>query len=871
LKHPGPQSAATIDSGSAFRLAPLMAAALAFSAGILFARFISHPFWIWIAAALLIATGAALLARSQPRIAYCATLVCLAIVGSFTSTAREAATHPDLSLQRFANGSEVVITARVVRDGYWRDSPYGGRDQSVDLEVNALTTADGVPHKIAGGLRLSVFARHPRAADYDDSGDGIEEAPLFPTFLYGQQLRLTAKLHTPLNYGNPGAFDYRGYLLSDGIVAVGSARAESIEVVPGFAGSRSEQLRWRVRRSVIAHIHRTWPAEKAALMDAMLIGERAFVSRDLRDAFQRSGTYHILVVSGMNIGILAFVIFWLLRRFRMGAALATAATVLLSCGYAYLTDAGAPIVRSVLMLAIYLVTQLLYRDRAPLNAVGLAALAILVIDPRALLEPSFQLTFISVAAIAGIGVPLIERTSQPYTRALRMLDVIDYDRSFPPKVAQFRLDLRFISGRLRGVLGTRFARTLVSGICSIVLAAYELLLISALMQVSLALPMAWYFHRATSMALPANILVVPLTGLLMPSAVGAVALSYLGQAPARIPALIAGLSLDGITGTVRLFGTMRVADLRIPMPTMTVAVIAALAFAAALLLSRRHRFLLLFGISALAISAFLVAAWHPAPGRRPGALEITAIDVGQGDSLLIVTPEGKFILLDSGGHLGNATSNFDVGEDVVSPYLWQRGIRHLDAVAISHAHSDHMGGMQAVVRNFQPSELWMGKSAETSDLKALRDTASAYGTTQILRAAGNSFDFGGADDWELKPRVRDDDAMILRISYGQNSVLLPGDASRKIEQQLASRYGHIDLLKVPHHGSQTSTSPELLDAIQPEFAVISVGARNTFRHPRPEVLARLQAAHVATYRTDTLGAVSFFLDGNSIRVERTLR
>jgi competence protein ComEC len=856
-----------------------MAAALAFSAGILFARFISHPFWMWIAASLLIAAGAAQLARSQPRIAYCATLVCLALVGSFTSTAREAATRPDLSLQRFANGSAVSITARVVRDGFWRDSPYGGRDQSVDLEVNELSTFDGAPQKVAGAVRISVFARHARAADYDDADDSTEEALPFPTFLYGQQLRLTAKLHTPLNYGNPGAFDYRGFLLSDGIVAVGSARAESIEVLPGFAGSRVEQLRWRMRRSVIAHIHRIWPAEKAALMDAMLIGERAFVSRDLRDAFQRSGTYHILVVSGMNVGILAFVIFWLLRRFRMGAALATVATVLLSCGYAYLTDAGAPIVRSVLMLAIYLVTRLLYRDRAALNAVGLAALAILVVDPRAILEPSFQLTFISVAAIAGIGVPLVDRTSQPYTRALRMLDVIDYDQGFSPKVAQFRLDLRFIAGRLSRPFGARLSRILVTGICGFMLAAYELLLVSALMQVSLALPMAWYFHRATSMALPANILVVPLTGLLMPSAVGAVALSYLGQALARIPAHIAGLSLDGITGTVRLFGTMRVADIRIPMPTLAVAIFAALAFALALLLSRRHRLLLLSGISVLAISALVVAAWHPDPVRRPGTLEITAIDVGQGDSLLIVTPEGKFILLDSGGHVGNASSNFDIGEDVVSPYLWQRGIRHLDAIAISHAHSDHMGGMQAVVRNFRPTEFWMGKSAQTSDLKSLRETASAYGTAQILRTGGDSFDFGGAhfevlapaSDWELKPRVRDDDAMILRISYGQNSVLLPGDASKKIEQQLASRYGHIDLLKVPHHGSLTSTSPELLYAIRPEFAVISVGARNTFRHPRPEVLARLQAAHVATYRTDTLGAVSFFLDGRSIRVERALR
>lgn len=858
-----------------------MAAALAFSAGILFARFVWHPYWMWIAAGLLIGCGAAFLSRTRPRIAYCAALVCFALVGSFAGSARDVAHRPDTSLLQFASGSEVTITANVLRDGVWRESAYGGREQSLDVHIESLSDS-GSTHVVSGGARLTLFARHKsrRVATDDDAEEDAQPsaAEPFQTYRYGQRLRLIAKLHRPLNYGNPGAFDYRGYLLSHGLVAVGSARAESIGVLPGLSGTRMQSLRWRVRRSILEHIHRTWPPDRAALMDAMLIGERAFVTRELRESFQRSGTYHILVVSGMNVGILAFVVFWLLRRFRIGAALATAITVLLACAYAYVADAGAPIIRSALMLAVYLVARLLYRDRAPLNAVGIAALTILVADPRSLFDPSFQLTFLSVAAIAGIGIPIIERTSEPYQRATRILDLVEYDATVAPRLAQFRLDLRLIISRLARFLGGRLSRMLIVGLISAALSAYELLLISALMQVSLALPMAWYFHRATSMALPANILVVPLTGVLMPSAVAAIALSYIWQPLAHVPAAVAALSLDAITGTVRLLGALRVADVRVPMPTFTVAIAAALAIAAAIVLARRHRVVAAIALTLLTVSA-LSTAWPRPVERRAGTLEITAIDVGQGDSFLVITPEGKSLLIDAGGQFGNSNSEFDVGEDVVSPYLWQRGINSLDAVAISHAHSDHMGGMKAVIRNFHPRELWMGRSAPAAGLEALRQTARENGVLIVQRTAGEQFHFGGADfevfaptpDWELKTRVRDDDAMVLRVSYGSNSALFPGDAGRKLEQQLASKLPASDLLKIPHHGSATSTSPELLDAVRPKFAVISVGARNSFKHPRAEVLARLQAAHVATFRTDTMGAVSFYLDGSTIRAERVPR
>ena len=202
-----------------------------------------------------------------------------------------------------------------------------------------------------------------------------------------------------------------------------------------------------MHRSVIAKVHELWPARKAALIDAMVIGEEAFIDRDTRADFQRSGTYHILVVSGMNVSIQAFVVFWALRRLRTGEIAATILTVAACAGYAFLTEVGAPVWRATLMCAVYLGTRLLYRDRAMTNALGAAALALLIIDPRQLFTPSFQMTFLCVLIVATIGIPMLDRTSQLYRQALTGWDSSRYAAMLPPRVAQFRLDLQIVSSR----------------------------------------------------------------------------------------------------------------------------------------------------------------------------------------------------------------------------------------------------------------------------------------------------------------------------------------------------------------------------------------------------------------------------------------
>jgi competence protein ComEC len=834
----------------------LLWAALVSASGILVGHYAWRPPLWWLIAGLVFAGSAVYFRRKRARIGIALALSSLFVFGALAiqSSGPPSNETPDVPL---GDGQEVVVTAHVIREGSLLPKDFGDLQQRVDLEAEQID-ADGRTLTSHAGIRASFYGKKDSLAVHD--------------FRYGERICFSTKLYRPHNFRNPGAFDYAGYLAENGMSVLASAKTAEVELLPGFAGSRFELWRTRARQNVMQRIHLLWPEKQAALADAMLMGENAFVGRDLLTDFQRTGTYHVLVISGLKVSVLALVTFWLLRRLRVSDLTAASIAVLLTVGYAVLTGAGTPVWRATLMLALYLCTRLLYRRKSVLNTIGVAALILLLIDPGTIFGASFQLSFLCVLIIAAIGTPILERTTQPVSSAVKNLDSVSYDFALPPALVQLRLDLRMVAGRLQRFLGPWVALPLLAIAARIMLLSCEFLVISLVLQVGFTLPMAYDFHRATIVSLPANILAVPLTEIALIACLAAIGISYASLRMAKLPALIAGWSLQVMAGSVHWIGHLRISDTRVATPALWLTLAGLAALVLAMVLARQRWRFAAAGFVVLTVTAVWICAVPPRLQMRPGALEVTTIDVGQGDSILLIAPDGRTLLVDAGGIPHWMHSELDIGEDVVSPYLWSRGVSHLDAVAITHAHADHIGGMKAILANFRPRELWISANPPSSELDSLLREAKDLNIAIVPLKAGDNFTadqlyfrvLAPAADAEGSARKRNDDSLVMSVQYGHTAALLEGDAEKESEKRIAQQQPQADLLKVGHHGSATSTIPELLAAVHPRYAVISVGARNVYGHPRMEVLERLAESHVRTYRTDLDGAVTMYLDGKTV-------
>lgn len=874
---------------------PLLWVALAFSSGACFSHFANTatrstpPNWE-IAAAIAVLLAAMVCALRSPRLASGLALLSIALLAAAQSQFGNVA----IGLPSELENQEVIVTGFITRASLpvfeaavalnaWQ-AAHPERYQQLDLQTTSVIEG-GKEIPLRLGVRIGIYQPlSPEEGETTDSSDATNEASR--EFSYGQQLRIAGRIHSPQDYEDPGVWDRRKYLRDQGIVATLTAKPANIEVLPNLGGTRWGRWRAKARRSLIRHVlamhsgtQPRWAAlsisqTDAALLAAMILGERSLLDQSVKLDFQKTGSYHLLVVSGMAVAILAFAVFWLARWLRCSDWLATLLTVFFIGLYVALTDLGAPVQRAALMCGVYLLARLLYRERNSLNAIGAAALVVLVIEPQALFDAGFQMTFIAVLTIAGVSVPILERTTAVYRRALKQIDSISFDIHLAPRQAQFRLDLRMVLSRVELFIPKWATRLFLLGAFRLVLAAADVVLISLLMQAALALPMAVYFHRATTLALPANVIVVPLMSVLLPLAIATTLLSYAGAWIALVPRCATALLLHSVSASVFTLAHFRASELRIADPPVWAAIFCIAALSLSIVFARKQWTLVAVSLLLLAAGDVLVVrARHPQIAAN--ALEITAIDVGQGDSLLIVTPEGKTLLIDGGGTLGTPTS-FDIGEDVVSPYLWARGFSHLDAVALTHAHGDHIGGLPSVLKNFHPGELWVAPSPLTSAYTALIAQARSQSMTVSTRVAGDSFTFGGAKFAVLAPaadsvsniRRGNDESMVLKVSYRANSALLEGDAEKKTERLIAPELTQVNVLKVAHHGSATSTIPALLESAHPQFAMISVGRFNRYGHPRADVLSRLSQAGTCVFRTDLSGAISFYLDGTRVTAAR---
>ena len=875
-----------------FRRSPLAAAAAWFAVGILLARAHSHGTALTVAALTslsLLSAAALILSNRSAWLPVAGVWIALGIATADWHPAppNQAALLANAdNLSRTVRGRVLRIrspppqpeSSDVDQAPSWEaaedTSQQHGRPLSLDLAVDALeqVTPDvSTMVPVTGGVRVSVF--QPEAGFDPKCGD---------------QLEMPLRLKPPDRFRTPGAFAYADYLLGQGIAARSNVSASQItslgrsqpsatcrlyaaqawasERLTAYAQSATNQ-----RLPQLLQLHEP----DAQMLAAMLFGDRTGLTHTLRTGFERTGTFHLFVVSGLHIALVASGVHWLTRKLRSPAWLAALLTLLGTTAYAALTGLGQPAQRALAMTAIFLTARLLSRDRDPLNALGAAILAMLVIAPASLFDASFQMTVLVILAIAGIAVPLARRTPIRHAGLVRLV-FSRPRRIFDPRAAQLLVMLELWGEAVAWILPrgwSRQTRKLPAIALRLLLWGSELALVSLVAELIMVLPMAIYFHRLPVLSVPANMLVLPVIGLLLPAAIVTFVASLLSANVAFVPASITALLLHATSFAIRGLSGLRAADLRIPAPVWWVALAAVLAWVACCWLARRSRGTA--AIAALALPLIAACIVYPEPPlTTPGALEVTALDVGQGDSILAVSPEGKTMLIDAGGPIGShgqaeAVSSFDIGEEVVAPYLWTRRLRRLDVLVLSHAHTDHMGGMPAILEDLRPRELWVGIDPASPLYTALLAQAGRLAIPVRHLRAGDRRQWGSIGVDVLAPgpgyvnqsTPKNDDSLVLHLQFGQASVLLEGDAERPSEDAMlaSGRLSPVTLLKVGHHGSKTSSNPEFLAAVQPQEAVVSVGRNNTFGHPRGEVIERFAGLQTRLFRTDEFGLTSFLL------------
>jgi competence protein ComEC len=714
-----------------------------------------------------------------------------------------------------------------------------------------------------------------------------------PDVQVGDDLVVATQARLPQVFRDDGAFDRRTYLAEQNVDLIATLRAPGL--MQRTAASRRTaatllaQARRRLRDEIDELFGKT--PEVRAVLRAMLLGDRSFVERSESTDFQKTGVFHLLVVAGLHVGALAVFLLWIGRALKLTPLWTALTTLLLLFAYVAVVEQRPPVLRAALMTAIVVIGGLFFRRLDLMNSAAIAALILLVAKPLAVRDSSFQLTFLAIGCIAGLAVPWLEKTVQPHVVALRGWRDVTRDAAHEPRAAQFRIDLRagarWISSKVPARLGNLTGHALARGI-DVSLRVWELLVITLALQIGMLPLMARDFHRVTLSAPLVNLVAVPLTGIVVPLGFLTLGCGLIFSALGRILAVPLTWVTMLLLHVVEWFARFPRWSYRIPGPPVwliVVFLVAGVFLAVTARISKSWReWASRCAVGVLALSALTIAIFPFAPRWSAGKLELTVLDVGQGDSLFLVSPHGRTLLIDGGGAFGGFAGHeerngIDPGEEAVSPYLWSRGFQKLDVVALTHAHQDHIGGLSAILENFRVGTLWIGREVESAALVNLEKMAREKKITIVHEIRGNAFSWDGVETqflWpeigpeEVGPAPKNNDSLVLRLKFGELGMMLPGDAEKQAESSIVAENNDAelsaDVLKVGHHGSKNSTMPRFLEAVHPRVAVISAGEDNPYGHPHPELLERLEAARVRILRTDRDGAVHVLTDGKQLEI-----
>ena len=907
----------------AFAAHPLAQLATAFALGILGAPFLALPLSLFVSLATLttILALTTLLQRRSMKTATLLVTVATLFLGS-SLAAIDKNKMPANQLKRLLAEGTIVVSEPVELTG--------------TLERNPEVAPE----------RLYLFLRVERLrfnqTERDVSGEVLLLAPVSSEstqqefdqldLRYGARIRVMTMLERADTFRNPGVSSFTEYLDRKGYDATGFVKSpllvERLENERVFL-----PLAWLYewRRKLQVEIDSRFSKETAGVLDAALLGNRYKLSRSTSERFREGGTFHVLVISGLHITFLGSLVFLIARRFTRNGALQFLLSVAVLWAYSLGVGAESSVVRAALMFTIVLLAPLLSRRASSLNALGGAALALLAWRPGDLLDPSFQLTFVSVLAIVIFAWPLLEKMSEvgswrptretayPPACAIWLRNICE-SLFWSERKAQRELERANYSYKLFKVpLAGTLERIHLQRLLRYALGA---VVVSVCVQMALLPFLVVYFHRLSFASFLLNIGVsLMMAGVAITAGV-AILVAQVSNVLAAPFISIANYLNWIMVHSVDPFARVGAASIRLPEYNGYGGAVYALYYIPLTLLAvslarwkplhlpgsgnerqprRTLRFFTNPASARLAFVAQLIAialiVFHPfSAGRPQGKLRIDFLDVGQGDAALVTFPDNTTLLIDGGGRPGpfrkdNLSGDVEaegeetferetrsIGESVVSEYLWWRGLDHVDYILATHADADHIDGLNDVARNFSVRAALVARiPGSDPEYARFSKTLSEEHIPLRIVGAGDVLRFGGVTASVLWPlpsanpnaASRNNDSIVLRLQLDERALLLTGDIEMAGESAMLQAHESVgaDVIKVAHHGSKTSSTAPLVAAVRPRFAVISVGQTSIFGHPNKDVVERWKTSGAQVLTTGQNGTITVTTDGQDLKLE----
>ena len=735
------------------------------------------------------------------------------------------------TITAFSDDQPIVLEGIVDRE------PEAVRDViRLYLRVERAGVPDGTLAAATGAIRVTVV----------DPG----------RYRIGDRLRIRSRIRFPRNYGNPGEFDYEAYMARERIVATAVVshpdQIQSIGYRPPWFWGAVEEIRERIGAFIDAGLDDPERAE----MRALIIGDRGAIDRHLRDVFALTGMAHMLVISGLHLGFVAAVGFMLVRLccvpfprlMILGYAnkLAAIGSGLGVLAYAAIAGTHVSTLRALIMVLCYVGAVLANRSREIVASLALAALIICFALPGSSMDVGFQLSF---AAVLGIVLGMGRyRAWWERTR---------------PNVAGTRGEIVYLAG---GALLGYLAVSLFALIATAPLTAFyfnQFSLVGLIANPVVIPVMALGGMMLGLLASALSFVYVPAAEVLLHTAGWALAVgNHLAEVFVRLPGAWVRtftpslLELALIYGLLGLWLCAPIKDPRRPMLQPAHAGTR-----------RRAPWRSVLAAVLLAASAADAAWWLHERYFDP-RWRVTFLSVGQGDAAVVQFPGSAVMLIDGGTAFRDGSN---MGERVVAPFLWSRKIMRVDYLALSHPEIDHFGGFLFIANNFHPREFWTtgADSPDVTYAELLEELAQAHTAIRLVDASSPARLIGGVRVRCLSPEPgavasRNNRSMVIHLGWDRVGFLFTGDLETAGEQLLLQRDLplHATVIKVPHHGSITSSSPRFVDAVSPSFAVISDGYHNRYHFPAGAVVARYRSDGATVLRTDQMGAIGFeALDG----------